>query len=287
MTYRPRASPLHAARAAVACAYCGVLAIVALITAHPLVLAGVVVATLGAGGLAGVGRELRRAALLAVPFALLVAVINPLVTRDGLTVIARAGELPVLGRLDITLEATANGGVLGLRALALILACALYAASVDPDDVLRLFRRVSFRSALTATLATRMLPVLGRDARRLRDAQRCRPDAPAPRLAVVRAAAANALDRAVDVAATLELRGYGSAARPPRARRPWSRHDVGFASAALALVGLAVAAGAGGVASFDAYPRLQADLGPAQAALATAVVVCALAPFADRRGIGG
>lgn len=286
MTYRVRASALHAARAAVACAYCAALGIVALITAHPLVLASVVIATLAAGGLAGVGRELRRAALLALPFALIVALINPLVTRDGLTVIARAGEVPVLGRLDITLEATANGGVLGLRALALILACALYAATVDPDEVLRLFRRVSFRSALTATLATRMLPVLGRDARRLAEAQRCRPDAPAPRLAVVRATAANALDRAVDVAATLELRGYGAAARPPRTRRPWSRHDLAFAASAAALVVVGIAAGAGGLAGFHAYPRLQVDFGSTQAAAAGAVVVCALAPFADRRGIG-
>lgn len=286
MTYRPAASALHAARAAVACAYCAALGIVALISAHPLVLGSVVMATLAAGHLAGVGRELRRAALLALPFALLVALINPLVTRDGLTVIARAGEVPVLGRLDITLEATVNGGVLGLRALALILACALYAATVDPDEMLRLFRRVSFRSALTATLATRMLPVLGRDARRLSEAQRCRPDARAPRLAVVRATAANALDRAVDVAATLELRGYAAAARPPRTRRAWSRHDLGFAGAAAALVALGIAAGAGGLAGFQAYPRLDAAFGPTQVAVAGALAVCALLPFSDRRGIG-
>jgi energy-coupling factor transport system permease protein len=286
MTYRPRTSPLHAARAAVACAYCAAFGLVALVTGHPLVLAAVVAATLAAGRLAGVGRELRRAGLLALPFALLVALINPVVTRDGLTVIARMGEVPVLGRVDITLEATANGGVLGLRALALILACALYAAAVDPDEVLRLFRRVSFRSALTATLATRMLPVLGRDARRLSDAQRCRPDAPAPRLAVVRATAANALDRAIDVAATLELRGYGAAARPPRRRRPWSRHDLGFAASAGGLVGVGIAAGAGDLAGFDAYPRLHAALGLVQVAVAGALVVCALLPFADRRGIG-
>ena len=286
MTYRPRASALHAARAAVACAYCAALGAAALIAAHPLVLTAITGATLAAGRLAGVGRELRRAALLALPFALVIGLVNPLVTRDGLTVIVRGGEVPVLGRLDITLEATANGGVLALRAFALILACALYAAAVDPDDVLRLFRRISFRSALTATLATRMVPVLARDARRLADAQRCRPGAPAPRLAVVRATAANALDRAVDVAATLELRGYGTAARPPRARRAWSRHDASFAAAAVALIALALAASAGGLAGFEAYPRLHAKFGAAAVVVAVALVGCALAPFVDRRGIG-
>ena len=199
--------------------------------------------------------------------------------------IARLGELPPLGRLDITLEATAYGGVLGLRALVLVLACALYAAAVDPDEVLRLFRRVSFRSALTATLATRMVPVLARDARRLAEAQRCRPGPRAPRLAVVRGDGGSALDRAVDVAATLELRGYGGARRAPRARRPWSRHDLAFAPAAVALVGLAVAARVSGLAAFHAYPQLHGVFGPAQLALAAALLACALLPFADRRGI--
>ena len=95
--------------------------------------------------------------------------------RDGLTVIARLGDLPVLGQTDITLEATVAGAVLGLRATLLVLCGALYTSAVDPDEVLRLFRRFSFHSALSATLATRMVPVLTRDARRLAEAQRCRP----------------------------------------------------------------------------------------------------------------
>jgi energy-coupling factor transport system permease protein len=102
----------------------------------------------------------------------------------------------------------------------------------------------------------------------------------------VRATAANALDRAIDVAATLELRGYGSARRAPRAHRPWSRHDLAFAASAGALVALAVAGELIGATHFEAYPRLQAATGPGLFAVATALVLCALAPFLDRRGIG-
>ena len=177
MTYRPRASPLHAVRASCACAYCFGLACAALLLDNPIALGAVTLAIVGAGVGARVGRELWRAAMFAAPAATVIALVNALVTRDGLTVIARLGDVPVLGHTDITLEATAYGGVLGLRAAALILCGALYTAAVDPDQVLRLFRRVSFHSALTATLATRMVPVLVRDFRRLADAQRCRPGA--------------------------------------------------------------------------------------------------------------
>jgi len=286
MIYRRAASPLHAARAAAGSAYCAALAAVALIADHPVILAAVLLAEIGAATAAGTGRQIRRAALVAAPFALAIAVINPIVTRDGLTVILRGGEVPWLGNLDITLEATAYGGVLALRAVALVLAGALYAAAVDPDEVLRMFRRVSFRSALTAALATRMVPVLARDAGRLAEAQRCRPAGTAPRLAVVRATAANALDRAIDVAATLELRGYGTARRAPRASRPWSRHDLAFTAAALTLVALAVAGELIGMTHFATYPRFEVASGPGLFAIAVAIVACALAPFIDRRGIG-
>ncbi|HWK16945.1 MAG TPA: energy-coupling factor transporter transmembrane component T [Solirubrobacteraceae bacterium] len=286
MTYRRLASPLHAARAGAGCAYCLALACAALLADHPLELAVVVVAIAGAGLAAGVGRELRRAALFAFPLALAIMVVNALVARDGLTVLVRLGQLPVLGHTDITLEATVYGAVLGLRAMALILCGALYTAAVDPDEVLRLFRRVSFRSALTATLATRMVPVLVRDARRLSDAQRCRPGPPPSRVALIRAASTGVLDRALDVAAALEVRGYGSAHRPPRAARPWSRHDVAFAASAAAILALSIGARAAGIAPFHAYPSLYAPAGPAVLALPVALIACALGPFADRRGIG-
>jgi energy-coupling factor transport system permease protein len=283
--YRRRATPLHAARAAVGCAYCGALATIALVASSPFVLVAALTAVVAAGLAAGVGRALRRAAWIAVPLGLLVATINPIVDHNGLTVVARAGAVPWLGQLDITLEAIVYGLMLGLRAVVLIEAFALYSAAVDPDEVLRLFRRVSYRSALTAVLATRMVPVLARDARRMAEAQRCRPARPAPRLALVRALAGGALDRAVDVAATLEVRGYGSARRPPRIPRPWSRHDFAFLAAALGLVVLVVGAGLAGVAGFDPYPALHLDAGPAEVLLSVAIVALALAPFMGRRGI--
>ena len=285
MSYRRRASPLHAARAAVGCAYCLALAVAALMLTNPVALGAVLVAILLAGAAAGVSRELRRAALLALPLAILIAAINALVTRDGLTVILRLGQLPVLGQTDVTLEATVYGAVLGLRAAALILCGVLYTVAVDPDEVLRLFRRVSFRSALTATLATRMVPVLLRDSKRLADAQRCRPGPPPSRFALMRATTSGVLDRALDVAAALEVRGYGSARRPPRANRPWSRHDVAFAAAAIAIIATAITARATNLAPFQAYPALEAPAGIETVFTAAAVIVCAVLPFADRRGI--
>jgi energy-coupling factor transport system permease protein len=286
LIYRRRASPLHAARAGAGCAYCLALGLAVLLLSAPVALGAVVVAIAGAAVGAGVGREIRRAALFALPLGLIVMAVNMLVAQGGLTVIARLGDLPVFGQTDVTLEATVYGAVLGVRAIALVLCGALYTVAVDPDEVLGLFRRFSFHSALTATLATRMVPVLARDARRLAEAQRCRPGPPPSRARLMRATTAGVLDRALDVAAALEVRGYGAARRPAgRVRRPYSRHDIAFGASAVALVSLAVGARIAGLVPFSSDPSLHAPVGTGEVAVAVAIVVCALLPFADRRGI--
>jgi energy-coupling factor transport system permease protein len=261
-----------------------------LIYDHPLVLGATLVAVIAAGRAAGVGSELARAARLALPLVVLVALINPLVSQEGLTVLVQGWTVPVLGRLDITLEALAYGALTGLRVLVLVLAFGLYSATVNPDDVLRLFGSLSMRSSLTATLATRLVPVLGRDAQRLADAYELRAERPAAagsgrrlrRGAILtRALAAGALERAVDLAAAMEVRGFAATRgrRRGRVRTAWSVHDVAFFGAALTIALVALAGVLGGVARFDPYPTLQADLNLATMVFALSTVGLALLPF--------
>jgi len=278
--YRSRPSVLHAARAGAGAALCGSLALTGALYLHPLILSAALAAIVLTGALAGVGREITRSLRFAVPFAVLIAVINPLVYPEGDTLLFRGGE--ILGRrIDITLEATAAGVLNGLRVIVIVTAFGLLSAAVDPDELLRMFRRVSYRSALTATLATRLVPVLARDATRMGDAARCRPQPPG-RLVVARAALAGALDRAVDVAAALEVRGYSLGGRTARRARPWSRHDWRVAGAAVAIAAVSVVGAIAGVGSVEPYPSLQVETGSTEVLLAAAVLVLALAPFAGR-----
>jgi energy-coupling factor transport system permease protein len=278
--YRPRASALHAARAGAAAGLCAALALTGALFDHPLITGAVIVAAYAAGAAAGVAKEMNRVALLALPLALLVTIVNPLVYSEGDTLLIRGGEF--LGRQwDVTLEAVGAGALAGLRVAAVVMALGLLSAAVDPDALLRLFRRVSYRSALSAALAVRLVPVLARDAGRMGEAARCRAEPP-QRLLVARAALSGALDRAVDVAAALEVRGYASAEPPPRARRPWSRHDIALALAAVAVLAGAVGAKIAGAAAVEVYPSFEVPLGPGVLALAAGIVVAATAPLLGR-----
>lgn len=287
--YRRRASALHATRAPIGALYAVALGSAALIVAHPLVLAGLFAAVLIAGAACGVRREmLHMLRTVGLPVLALTVLVNVLVSREGLTVFARLGYFAPLGQVDLTLEAAAYGLLTGVRLLIVLLSAVLLSGAVDPDELLRSLRRLYPRSALAATVATRMVPVLARDATRLAEAQRCRAD-PGPggtraRLGILRAVIAGSIDRSMDVAATLEVRGYGAGRRPARLARPLSRHDVHFALAAALTLGAAAAARVSGLAAFEVYPLLHLTVGAGAIACAVALPALALAPFLDRRG---
>jgi energy-coupling factor transport system permease protein len=287
--YRRRPSPLHAARAGVAASWAAALSLATLLIYHPLVLLVLLAGVLSAGAGAGVGRPLARSMRTGAIVWLPIVLVNVLVSREGLTVFARLGDLGPFGQGNLTLEAAVFGAVVALKVMLLILITTLASLTVDPDEALRILRRLSFRSALTASIATRMLPVLAADTRRLAEAQRTRPlgnpQGPRGRLALLRAVVASSLDRAMDVAATLEVRGFATARRAPRLPRPWSRHDMAFLASAVAVALLVFYARLASVARFDAYPEVQAPVGVATIALCGCLSIAVLLPFADRRGV--
>ncbi len=295
--YRRLASPLHAARAGVGALWALALTAAALILYNPLPLGALAFVVLGAAAGAGVGRQLVRTLRIAVIVGLPIVVINVLASRQGLTVFARLGNLGPFGQGDLTVEAVVYGAVIALKLTLLMLVTTLASLAVDPDELLRGFRRLSFRSALTASLATRMIPVLGADAQRLAQAQKTRPEDPSRgvrgRVALLSAIVGGSLERAMEVAATLELRGFAVGAEAKhhprrtelRLRRPWSRHDLAFGCSAFAVVALALVGRLSGAASFAAYPLLKMQTGGGTWALCAALIAAVLLPFADRRGI--
>ena len=177
--YTPRPTPLHEARASVGAGFCCAFALVGALFTQPLVLVTALAAVLLAAAAAGVARQVTRSLRLSLPLALLIALINPLVYQGGETLLVRGGT--VLGRrVDVTLQALVAGGIAGLRVVVLITALGLLSAAVDPDELLRLFGASrTARHADLASLATRLVPVLARDASRMNDAARCRAVPPA------------------------------------------------------------------------------------------------------------
>jgi energy-coupling factor transport system permease protein len=295
--YTPRRGPLQEASPGAAVAYLGAMVALSFLYSSPLVLAAVGLGVYLAGTLAGAGAALRAALRMGVTLAALIVAVNALVVDRGETVLARLGEWPLLGRVDVTAEAIAAGAVIGLRAAVAMLAFAVYSACVNPDRVLRALRPFAGRSALTATLVSRLVPVAAADAGRLREAGRLRGPAAAPlgRGALARRLLAGSLDRAVDVAATLELRGYGLAPRTPRrtpgrSSRPEcrpcaerSRFDRRFYAVGTIVLFAGILGKLLGADAFQTYPTVEVGASAATLAVAACAVLAGLAPW-RRRG---
>jgi energy-coupling factor transport system permease protein len=282
LAYVPRRTPLADAGALAAGAYLGSLALVAFLYSNPIVLAGAGAGVVVAGVAAKATDALRASARWGLALGIFIVAINGLVAQRGETILFHGLWLPLFGSSDVSAEAFAEGAVLALRITVVLMAFAIHSACVDPDRVLRLLRPLARHSALTATLIARMVPLAAADYTRLGEAAALRGPAAAPvgRAALARRLVAGSIDRAVDVAATLELRGYAHG--PPRAvsGRHRSRHDARFAGAGAAIAAIGIAGRVAGLGSFDPYPFVSIDDGAATVALACCMPAIAAYPFA-------
>lgn len=281
LAYSPRPGPLGRARPWIAAVYLAPLAVIAFTFANPIVLVAAGCAAWIAGDLSGERRSVAQPLRWSLGLAVMVIVVNAIASQRGATILIRGFDFPVLGQIDITLEALAEGAVLALRILVALIVFAVWSACVDPDRVLRAVRPLAARSALTATLVSRLVPIAAADGARMAEAGRMRGPAAAPigRAALTRRLVAGALDRSVDIAATLELRGYGLGIRSRLPRHPRERGEAGLLAAGAAGLLLLVAAGIGGIAEFDAYPTIAMDADAVTLLFAGLVVAIAAAPL--------
>lgn len=252
--FRDRGGSLQQARATASLGWCAALILVVALFENPFVLAAVFSAVIAVAINCHVQRDVGFVLMLAAPIAVLMAMVNPVATQNGVTVLVAGLHLPLLGTFDITREAVNYGVILGFRSVVVFAICGLYVATVDPDQLLQSLRRHSVRSAITASLAVRFAPMLARDGANLAMARECRPGTPPSTATIVRGTFARSLDRASDAALALETRGY-ALARPLRTERPSRRRVDWLVVGSAAIVALLAACGlALNLATFDDYP---------------------------------
>ena len=255
----------------------------ALVTGAPLVAAiaawsplWLAAATAGSGLLLLAAPPPRRLyAVTAVSSGVVVFLLNPFVSVQGLTVLWQGPHIPILDT-QITAEELAYGAGAGMRVAASALAVAAFVRLADADLLLRATARVAPRSAMIAALATRMVPALERDARGIALAARTR----AARLTSPRTAAgllgpllASSLERSLGVAEAMEARGYGGPGRTRAPERSATTREyalTGLGAVAMALVTAGIVTGA---TAFQYYDTLGDPLQPAAIAGSAALVV--------------
>jgi energy-coupling factor transport system permease protein len=152
---------------------------------------------------------------LAIPF-------NALSIHIGQIVLFRIPEnWPIVGG-SVTLEAIIAGAVSGLALLTILVVFAAFNAVVDHYQLLRATPSFLFQAGVVISIAITFVPQMVLSAREIRQAQRIRGHrfrGLRDLLPLVLPLLANSLERSIQLAETMEARGFGSAVSPPSRRR--------------------------------------------------------------------
>ncbi len=218
---------------------------------------------------------------LGVLMILVIMAVNPLVIRAGSTIIWHGPAVPLLGRLDISLEAIYFGAVSGLRLLVILSIFCFYNLMVNPDRALNLFSRAAGKSALMVALATRMFPVMVRDLKRIKEVMELRGvdfdqgslwERVKKYSGLYQVMLFSSLEGSMEIAESMQARAYGSGRRSVYSRnllRPRDYLSIGSSLLALAAAVWGLANGCG---SFVFYPVMDVLI-PDSATPAVLVIV--------------
>jgi energy-coupling factor transport system permease protein len=175
---------------------------------------------------------------LAIPF-------NALSAHIGQIVLFRLPDnWPIVGGA-ITMEAIIAGAVNGLALLTILVVFAAFNAAVDHYQLLRSTPAFLFQAGVVLSIAITFVPQMVLSAKEIRQAQRIRGhrfQGVRDLLPLVMPLLANGLERAIQLAETMEARGFGSVVNPA-SRRAAILGQLGTLFALMALLaGLSVVA---------------------------------------------
>lgn len=226
---------------------------------HPVL---VVLSFLGAAALFAVrnGGKQWKSHLYFLALFVIMACVNPLVSHRGVTVLFVLNDNPV------TQEAVLYGLFAAGMILAVIYWFRSFSQIMTSDRLLYLFGAVSPKFALLVSMALRYVPLFGRQARRVRQAQRAAGlsgtdnivDSARGGLRVFSILVTWGLENGIITADSMAARGYGIGRRTRFARFRFRRSDAMLLLLSLLLGGVVCAGiGTGGL-DFSFYPAVKA-----------------------------
>jgi energy-coupling factor transport system permease protein len=169
---------------------------------------------------------------LTIPF-------NALSIHTGQIVLLRLPQgWPIVGGA-ITMEGVITGAVNGLNLLAILVVFAAFNVAVDHYQLLRATPAFLFQAGVVLSIAITFVPQMVLSAREIREAQRIRGHrfrGIRDLLPLVMPLLASSLERAIQLAETMEARGFGSVVHPLSGRAALVA-QLGTLAALLALLG--------------------------------------------------
>lgn len=232
---------------------------------HPIYIVFMLVFLISSFILLGENKKLKNALKYSLFMVLLIIIINPIVSNNGMTVIYRGLKLPIIGRFKITLEAVVYGIFMGLKLMSVTLVFLLYSALIDVDDSFGFFSKYAHKLTLTLSMTTNIIHRLRLEITRVRDVMVLRGanlneknffkrvKAYYPILKVV---LISSLEGSINRAEALHSRGYGLGKRTLYSKLEFKSIDYIITGLSFVFLGLLIYGGITNKGSYSYYPVL-------------------------------
>jgi len=284
--YREKENLIYTLHPLTMLTFVGVVFVLSLVMSNPVFLTGLFVSIAAIIAAAEMLSEWKGYLKYSLLLMAVIILVNAAVVRWGETVLYKGPVLPLLGEMRITLEALAFGAGMGVRLLIIISAFCLYTYAIHPDKMLKLFHKGGSRSVLMIILSTRLFPLLVQDYQRITEVQRCRgvkADAGSwgnqakNLLPVVSVLLLSCLERSLQLAESMYVRGYGSGPRSSYSQDLWRPRDVLILAGVTVCFIIGIFSALQGWSSYSYYPELS-PITLQQILLTGAMTLCLVIP---------
>jgi len=278
--------PNHPSARAVA-AWSAACLLIVLMTTNPAYKALVFAAALCALAASAGPRRITRLLLAVTVVASFAALLNFVSAHLGETVLfSLPPAIPALGG-PYTVEALAFGAAGGLTIAAAILAVAPFSLLLDPNDIVDALPSTLARSGAVIAASLNLVPAVGATFVQVSEAQRMRgwrPRGPRSWAEVVVPVVLTSVESSLQLAESMEARGFGAGARTHVAPPRISATDWLVITSSAAAVGVFIASTAAGWAQqWAPYPLLTAPAIDPRPLLACALLFVPVVAWRSRR----
>lgn len=193
-----------------------------------------------------------------IPMLLLITLINPVFSHNGVTPLFFMNGNPV------TLEAILYGGNIAIMLVAIIYWCKCYSMIMTTDKFLFLFGKAMPKLALVLSMAMRFIPFFKNKLKEIRGVQSSLGlyekkgfvNKGSGELKVFSALTTWAMENSIDTAASMNARGYGLKGRSHFSIYKFRRRDFCYLLAVLMCFGVVMAGISMNLIDFSFYPEI-------------------------------
>ncbi|MFA6670904.1 MAG: energy-coupling factor transporter transmembrane component T [Bacillota bacterium] len=271
-----------------------ILLFITLAYSHPLFIVSILAFLTVSIIVSGHIKELKGTVKALFCTALMIIVINPLVSGEGITVIYSSPRIPVLGKVRITAEAFAYGCSMALKLICIMLVFLFYSVLTDRDDAFSFVSRHAHKLTLVLSMTTNIIHRLHLEIKRVKDVmtlrgvkfndksliKRARAHYPVLKVILI-----SSLEGSLDRAEALYSRAYGRQRRTSYSRARMNGTDFALTAVSVLLACTCVFGLFSGIGQYSFYPALGRFEGKDMAFIAVADAILLVILLLIRRCI--